>query len=145
MRLLFSADTNVLSSDLQVDPSATTTQATTISGVPTTSPATTIGATTNPVRPCTGGNCPVCTNNFASKLIRATGDWTIDAGSTALWLANEPFGLMTFDQRSCLYELVITNIKPNFKYLWKVTVDNSFKENYGFLFIILSRYFGGFA
>lgn len=92
---------------------------------------TTQAITTNPIKPCTGGNCPACTNNFASKLIRVTGDWSIDAGSAELWAANEPRGLMTFDQRACMYVLAVVGLKSNFNYKWKITIDNSFKENYG--------------
>jgi hypothetical protein len=89
-----------------------------------------IGPTVNPITECTS-SCPTCTNNFASKLIRATGDWTIDAGSTILWAANETRGLMTFDFNTCYYELVLVGLKRNFQYNWKVTINNAFTENYG--------------
>lgn len=91
----------------------------------------TVAVLNNPVKPCDGMNCPTCTNNFASKLVRVTGDWAVDAGSSAIWNGAEPKGLMVFEQKLCLYTLVITGLKKNFQYKWKVTIDNAFKENYG--------------
>lgn len=78
-----------------------------------------------------GSNCPSCPNGFSKKVVRATGDWTVDAGSQNLWLASEPLGLMTFDEGECNYNLVIKGINASTNYKWKVTIDNSFAENYG--------------
>ncbi|RNA38528.1 Alpha catalytic domain containing [Brachionus plicatilis] len=126
VRYIFNPDNNQLSTDYNLDQEINTppTVATTTAG-PTTEPV-----LSNPVKPCES-NCPVCTNNFASKLIRATGDWTIDAGADVLWNGAEPKGLMIYEEKFCVYSLVLTGLKPNFQYSWKATIDNSFKENYG--------------
>ena len=142
VRLRFSPDSNTLSYDLligEVNNTVTTTRASTQSSAAATAAATTAAIVTNPIKPCTGSNCPVCTNNFKSKLIRTTGDWTIDAGSTALWLADEPRGLMIYNERICKYELSIVGLQKNFNYKWKITIDNSFKENYGIIFITIEK------
>lgn len=49
----------------------------TVTGDSTTRPTFTTSLTLfNPVIPCTTGNCPQCAqNNFASKLLRVSGDW----------------------------------------------------------------------
>ena len=89
-----------------------------------------LGVTTNPV-----SRCPTCTttcaNNLASKVIRVSGDWSMDVGSSKLWDGAEPKGLMTFDEQTCSYILVMTGLKPSFSYKWKVTVNNMWVENYG--------------
>ncbi len=54
----------------------------------------------NPIKPCLG-SCKPCSNSFASKLIRATGDWSLDTGSATQWDAAEPKGLMTFEEQIC--------------------------------------------
>ena len=96
----------------------------------TTKAPTTTGANTNPIKPCTS-NCPACNNLQASKVVRASGDWPIDAGSLALWDGAEPLGLMTFEEKLCSYTLVLKGLKKNYEYKWKVTMNNKWQENYG--------------
>ena len=97
---------------------------------PTPAP-TTPGASVNPSKPCTLNVCPSCTNSFSSKLVRVTGDWPVELGSLKSWDAAEPLGLLTYDQDVCAYVLVVKGLKPSFEYKFKVTIDNSWKENYG--------------
>lgn len=40
-------------------------------------------------------------------------------------------GLMTFDQDTCLHSVVVGNLKANTDYKWKVTIANTWVENYG--------------
>lgn len=91
---------------------------------------TTTAKPVNPIIPCPTV-CSACTNNFASKLVRATGDWSIDAGSATIWNGAEPRGLLNFEEKICSYTLILLNLKPNKDYKWKITIDDSFKENYG--------------
>ena len=88
-----------------------------------------LGVVTNPVKPCS--SCAACANNLASKVIRVSGDWSVDAGSPKLWDGAEPLGLMTFDEQTCSYTLVVSGLKKNFSYKWKVTTNNMWVENYG--------------
>jgi hypothetical protein len=140
VRYVFKPDSNQLSNDYNLDSEIVTQPAvtTTLAPPPQSSQAPLVSTTsnnvlteTNPVKPCINQNCEPCKNNFASRLVRATGDWTIDAGSKTLWNGAEPLGLMTFDENYCSYTLVLKNLKKNFAYKWKTTLDNSFKENYG--------------
>lgn len=139
VRYIFRPKTNQLAVDYEFDESTTLPSITTTTTPATTTttagvqPTTTSGplVTANPVKPCTG-SCPVCGDNrFSKKLLRATGDWAKDAGSSVIWAANEPLGLLTYDQNFCKYAVVVVGLKPNFSYKWKATVDNSFAENYG--------------
>ena len=147
IRLIFKGDYSPpqLTTDFNFEPITTTTTTTTPAPVitdengqivstttasTTTRPPTTTGSNTNPIKPCTG-SCPACTNIQAAKVVRASGDWSIDAGSLALWDAAEPLGLMTFDEKLCSYTLVITGLKKNYEYKWKLTMNNKWAENYG--------------
>ena len=56
---------------------------------------------------------------------------SIDAGSGVLWNGKEPLGLLTFDERTCEYDVIVRNLKPNFQYKWKMVVGNAWSENYG--------------
>ena len=137
IRLLFKPDTLQLTSDLNfVLPTGQTTKITTTASFTTTTPKSVItitpsgSITVNPVKPCTSG-CLQCTNNFASKLLRVTGDWAVELGSAKNWDASEPKGLLTFDQKLCQYTLVLLGLKKSADYRWKMTVNNDWKENYG--------------
>lgn len=88
-----------------------------------------LGRTTNPAVPCS--SCPPCSNNQAANVLRVTGDWTIDAGSSKLWDAVEPLGLLIFDEETCAYTLSVTGLKKSTPYKWKVTVNNGWDVNYG--------------
>jgi hypothetical protein len=55
----------------------------------------------------------------------------VDAGSATLWNAAEPLGLLKYEEKVCAYSVVVTGLKKNFQYKWKLTVDNAWKENYG--------------
>jgi aminopeptidase C len=67
----------------------------------------------------------------------------VDAGSATLWNAAEPLGLLNYEEKFCSYSVVVTGLKKNFQYKWKLTVDNAWKENYGkskFIIILKSYY-----
>jgi hypothetical protein len=139
VRYIFRPDNNQPSSDQNITdimttspttPTSTTTTPLGQTTESTSTQSTTKEPTVNPIIPCTA-QCAPCTNNFASKLVRVTGDWTIDAGSNILWAGNESLGLMTFEEKFCLYTRKITNLKPNTNYQWKATINNAFAENYG--------------
>ncbi len=87
----------------------------------------------NSVKECVVSKCPAaCTNSFSQKIVKAVGNWATDANSSlGNWSACEPLGLMTFENKTCMYTIVLENLKPRAKYLWKVAIDNSFNENYG--------------
>lgn len=125
VRLIFKPESLQLTSDYNfvlptVDPNA-----------PTTTRTTTKQVLVNPVKPCESDSCPPCTNNFKNKLLRVSGDWSIDAGSPTLWNAAEPKGLLTFDENRCEYDVVVTGLKNSFSYKWKLVTNNAWAENYG--------------
>jgi hypothetical protein len=152
IRFIFKGDYSPpqLSTDFNFVPQTTTTTTTTVvtdengNTVPppttttTTRAPTTTGPNTNPIKPCTS-NCPACTNIQSGKTVRASGDWSIDAGSTALWDGAEPLGLMTFDEKLCSYTLVLLGLKKNYEYKWKLTMNNKWQVigNLEILIIIL--------
>jgi hypothetical protein len=72
-----------------------------------------------------------CVNSFSSKSVKATGDWSIDAGSATNWNAADSKGLMEFDETSCIYILVLTGLKKSFQYSWKVSINDAWVESYG--------------
>lgn len=86
---------------------------------------------TNPIIPCLNQNCPNCTNILSGKLLRATGNWAMDFGSQFNWNPEEPLGLMTYDENTCVYFLTLDKLKTYTEYEWKLTIDDSFNENYG--------------
>ncbi|CAF4735239.1 unnamed protein product, partial [Rotaria magnacalcarata] len=71
------------------------------SGQLTTSPLTS-GETTSPGA-STSTAVPTCSNPFNGRIVRAAGDFQVELGSSALWLATEANTLMTLDSASCLY------------------------------------------
>lgn len=89
-----------------------------------------LGKLTNPAIPCKG-SCAQCDNNQAHRVLRASGDWSVDAGSVKEWDAAEPLGLLIFDEQKCIYTLAIAGLKPSKSYKWKVTVDNAWNLNFG--------------
>ncbi len=108
MRLIFKLNPINLLSDYSFDvtePSVTSATTTTSSGggigsstgnivnpITTPKPVVTIPNAVNPTKPCTN-LCPTCNNNFQSKVVRATGDWTTDLGALKPWDATEPLGI----------------------------------------------------
>ena len=72
-----------------------------------------------------------CSNSYKGRIVRASGDYQIELGSAALWLATEANSLMTFDETSCLYLLVLSGLTPNKFYEWKVTFDNVWTGSIG--------------
>ncbi|CAF1006803.1 unnamed protein product, partial [Didymodactylos carnosus] len=76
------------------------------------------------------GKCP-CSNPLSSRIVRASGDWQTILGSAANWIATDPNSLMSADPNDCLYSLILTGLKPNTEYQWKVAMDNAWGENYG--------------
>ena len=74
---------------------------------------------------------PKCSNPFRGRVVRASGDYQVDLGSAAPWLANQTNSLMTFDDESCLYFLVLSGLPASKLYEWKVTFDNSWAGNVG--------------
>jgi hypothetical protein len=56
-----------------------------------------------------------CTNPFSSRVVKATGDWTVPT-----WNPSEPTSLMTFDSVACQYTLSVGGLRPNYYYSWKV-------------------------
>jgi hypothetical protein len=87
----------------------------------------------NSIKECVVSKCTSnCKNSFFENIVKAVGDWATDAKSSlGNWSACEPLGLMTFEKKTCMYTIVLENLKPRTKYLWKVTIDNSFKDNMG--------------
>jgi alpha-amylase len=73
--------------------------------------------------------CP--TTAFTPKIVRASGDWSLDAGSGPIWNGAEPLGLMTLEAGTCNYVVIVKGLKPNTSYKWKVTINNAWAENYG--------------
>ncbi|CAF4355516.1 unnamed protein product, partial [Rotaria sordida] len=55
----------------------------------------------------------VCSNSFKARIVRASGDYQTELGSAALWLPTEANILMTFDETSCLYLLILSGLTPN--------------------------------
>ena len=90
-----------------------------------------LGKLTNPAVPCRGDQCTPCANNLAARTLRVSGDWSKDAGSATEWNAAEPLGLLKFDERHCVYTLVISGLRPAKPYKWKVTADSAWSTNYG--------------
>ncbi|CAF4640993.1 unnamed protein product, partial [Rotaria sp. Silwood2] len=74
---------------------------------------------------------PTCSNPYQNRIVRASGDYQTELGSTASWLATEENSLMRFDATSCLYLLTLTGLTPNKAYQWKVTFDNSWANSLG--------------
>ncbi|CAF5205664.1 unnamed protein product, partial [Rotaria magnacalcarata] len=68
---------------------------------------------------------------FNGRIVRAAGDFQVELGSSALWLATEANTLMTLDSASCLYLLVLSGLTANKGYEWKVTFDNSWAGSIG--------------
>ncbi|CAF2112062.1 unnamed protein product [Rotaria magnacalcarata] len=99
------------------------------SGQLTTSPLTS-GETTSPGA-STSTAVPTCSNPFNGRIVRAAGDFQVELGSSALWLATEANTLMTLDSASCLYLLVLSGLTANKGYEWKVTFDNSWAGSIG--------------
>ncbi|CAF4748782.1 unnamed protein product, partial [Rotaria sp. Silwood2] len=50
---------------------------------------------------------PTCSNPYQNRIVRASGDYQTELGSTASWLATEENSLMRFDATSCLYLLTL--------------------------------------
>ncbi|CAF1558593.1 unnamed protein product [Rotaria sordida] len=67
----------------------------------------------------------VCSNSFKDCIVRASEDYQTELGSAAPWFPTEANSLMTFDETSCLYLLILSGLIPNKFYEWKVTFDNS--------------------
>ncbi|CAF2884515.1 unnamed protein product [Rotaria sp. Silwood2] len=74
---------------------------------------------------------PTCSNPYQNRIVRASGDYQTELGSTAPWLATEENSLMRFDATSCLYILTLTGLTPSKAYQWKVTFDNSWANSIG--------------
>jgi hypothetical protein len=72
-----------------------------------------------------------CSNPYKGRIVRASGDYQIELGSSAIWLATEANSLMVFDETSCLYLLILSGLSPNKFYEWKVTFDNSWSGSIG--------------
>ena len=69
-----------------------------------------------------------CSNPFRGRVVRAAGDFQPELGSPAPWLATEANSLMTLDEASCLYLLVLSGLTPSKFYEWKVTLDNAWSR-----------------
>ena len=67
-----------------------------------------------------------CVNRYNTKDVRASGSWSVPDFDAA-----DPLGLMTFNEEECFHSVVFSNLQPNTQYKWKVTIGNSWKENYG--------------
>jgi hypothetical protein len=139
IRLVFTPKTNLLSSDFDFEaanktPAPATRPPTTAQPTATTTAQGVVTPSVNPVKECLVSKCPECNNAyFGSKSVRAVGDWARDAGSSlGNWSALEPLGLMTFEKKLCKYTLVVEKLQAGFTYEWKIVVDNSFRENYGY-------------
>ncbi|CAF1049176.1 unnamed protein product [Rotaria sp. Silwood1] len=72
-----------------------------------------------------------CFNSYNERIVRASGDYQTELGSTAPWLPTEENSLMTFDDTSCLYLLILSGLTPSKFYEWKVTFDNSWSGSIG--------------
>jgi hypothetical protein len=72
-----------------------------------------------------------CSNVYKGRVVRASGDYQTELGSTAAWIATDAKSLMTFDEKSCLYLLVLSGLTPTKFYDWKVTFDNSWTGSIG--------------
>jgi hypothetical protein len=72
-----------------------------------------------------------CPNPYKGRIVRASGDYQMELGSSALWLATEANSLMIFDETSCLYLLILSGLTPNKFYEWKVTFDNTWTGSLG--------------
>jgi len=68
-----------------------------------------------------------CTNKFEGKPVNAAGDWN----PISPWDALDSHGRMSFNAAKCVYTLAVGGLVPNNIYKWKVTINNSWKENYG--------------
>jgi len=67
------------------------------------------------------------------KVVTATGDWALDSFNvtgTKAWDASEPLGVMHLGE-NCVYELTVSNLIPNTKYSWKVTIGGTWEVAYG--------------
>jgi len=72
-----------------------------------------------------------CSNPYKGRIVRASGDYQTELGSSAPWLATEANSLMTFDDISCRYVLILSGLKPNKFYEWKITFDNTWAGSVG--------------
>ncbi|CAF1243539.1 unnamed protein product [Rotaria sordida] len=72
-----------------------------------------------------------CSNPYKGRIVRTSGDYQSELGSTAPWLTTEVNSLMTFDETSCLYLLTLSGLTSNRFYEWKVTFDNSWSGSIG--------------
>ena len=72
-----------------------------------------------------------CSNPYKGRVVRGAGDFQTELGSAASWLATEANTLMTLDDKSCLYVLVLLRLAPNKFYEWKVTFDNAWSGSIG--------------
>ena len=69
-----------------------------------------------------------CTNRFEGKAVRVAGDWS----PLPTWNALEPLGLMKYDSTNCEYTLTLAGLRPDNNYRWKIVIDGSWSQNYGF-------------
>jgi hypothetical protein len=60
-----------------------------------------------------------CVDKFAGKDVRASGNFS---NSGLEWNAAEPTGLMTFQAEKCDYSVVLTGLRPNYAFEWKVSL-----------------------
>jgi hypothetical protein len=141
-RLVFDPEQGLLSTDFDYEAASSTPATSKPTPSSTSKPAVVTAVTTpapptsidpNPVKECLVSSCPACNNGyFGSKSVKAVGDWALDAGSPfGNWSGAEHLGLMVFEKKFCKYTLVLNGLQSGFKYEWKLTIDNSFKENYG--------------
>jgi hypothetical protein len=72
-----------------------------------------------------------CSNPYKGRIVRASGDYQTELGSTASWIATDVKSLMTFDGKSCLYLLILVGLTPNKFYEWKITFDNIWSGSIG--------------
>ncbi|CAF1157066.1 unnamed protein product [Adineta steineri] len=96
----------------------------------TTSPLSS-GQTINPSVTTTAPPPTTCSNPYKGRIVRASGDYQTELGSTAPWLATEANSLMTFDETACVYFLILSGLKPDKFYEWKVTFDNVWSGSIG--------------
>ena len=72
-----------------------------------------------------------CSNPYKGRIVRASGDYQTELGSSAPWLPTEANSLMTLDEASCSYVLVLAGLTANKMYEWKVTFDDSWSDSIG--------------
>ena len=87
-----------------------------------------VGQKNNLIIPYKNPSWKYCKNDFASKLLRVSGNWPIDLGSESNWNAAEPLGLMTYNNLTCEYILILKGLPPKKIYSWKVifVLNNKF-------------------